>query len=52
MPDQPHEYTIRGETPDEEFDWFVLHVREHGHRAESATAPTPTSRLTGGGIGR
>jgi hypothetical protein len=33
MPDQPHEYTVRGETPDEESDWFVLQIREHGNRA-------------------
>lgn len=34
MPDQPHEYTVRGETPDEHFDWFVLYIREHGYRAK------------------
>ena len=34
MPDQPHEYTVRGETPDGEFNSFVLYIREHGHRAE------------------
>jgi hypothetical protein len=34
MPDQPHEYTVRGETPDKEFHWFVLYIREHGHRTK------------------
>ena len=34
MPDQPHEYTVRGETTDNAFDWFVLHIREHGQCAE------------------
>lgn len=34
MPDQPHEYTVRGETPDEEFHWFVLYISDHGHRAK------------------
>ena len=33
MPDQPHEYTVRGETPEQDFEWFVLYIREHGHRA-------------------
>ena len=26
--------STRGETPDEAFHWFVLHIREHGYRAE------------------
>jgi hypothetical protein len=34
MPDQPHEYTLRGETPDGDFNRFVQHIREHGYRAE------------------
>lgn len=34
MPDQPHEYTVRGVTPDGEFDWFVRYIREHGYRAK------------------
>jgi hypothetical protein len=29
----PHEYTVCGETPDDDFEWFVRHVREHGYRA-------------------
>ena len=29
----PHEYTVRGETPDEAFEWFVRHISEHGYRA-------------------
>jgi hypothetical protein len=33
MPDQLHEYTVRGETADEDFEWFVLYIREHGYRA-------------------
>jgi hypothetical protein len=33
MPDQPHEYTVRGETADRDFDWFVLYIRQHGYRA-------------------
>ena len=33
MPDRPHEYTVRGETPDDEFQWFVLYIRERGYRA-------------------
>ena len=33
MPHLPHEYTVRGETPDQEFEWFVRHIREHGYRA-------------------
>ena len=33
MPEQPHEYTTRGETPDEEFEAFVRFIREHGYRA-------------------
>jgi hypothetical protein len=32
MPDEPHEYTIRGETPDEQFEWFVTYIRSHGYR--------------------
>ena len=34
MPDRPHEYTVRSQTPDEEFQWFVHYIREHGHRAK------------------
>ena len=34
MPDQPHEYTVRGETLDQHFDWFVLYIRDHGYKAE------------------
>jgi hypothetical protein len=33
MADQPHEYTVRGETADEDFDWFVSYIREHSYRA-------------------
>ena len=33
MPHMPHEYTVRGETRDEHFNWFVLYIREHGYRA-------------------
>jgi hypothetical protein len=33
MPEQPHEYTVRGETADEDFGWFVLYIRQHGYRA-------------------
>jgi hypothetical protein len=32
MPDQPHEYTMRGEMADEDFDWFVRYIRECGYR--------------------
>lgn len=34
MSQMPHEYTVRGETADKEFDWFVLYIREHGYRAK------------------
>jgi hypothetical protein len=34
MPHMPHEYTVRGETADEEFEWFVRFIRGHGYRAE------------------
>jgi hypothetical protein len=62
MPDQPHEYTVRGETPDEEFHWFVLYIREHhgserlvswarharvGRDPTAAVNPAPTKRVRG-----
>ena len=32
MPQNPHEYTVRGWHPDQErFEAFVLYVREHGY---------------------
>jgi hypothetical protein len=31
MPDIPHEYTVRGQTPDDEFDDFVLLIRRIGY---------------------
>ncbi len=34
MPRIPHEYTVRGESADEEFEWFVRHIRNHGYRAD------------------
>ena len=35
MPQTPHYYTLRDESPDEEtFVRFVLHVRQHGYRAK------------------
>ena len=33
MPDQPHQYTVRGQTSDEHFDLFVSCIRERGYRA-------------------
>ena len=33
MPHIPHEYTVRAQTPDEDFDCFVRHIREHGYPA-------------------
>jgi len=33
MADTPHEYTVRGQTPDEEFEAFVRYTREHGYKA-------------------
>jgi hypothetical protein len=30
MPDEPHEYTLRGETPDDDFDAFVLLLQRRG----------------------
>lgn len=33
MPHVPHEYTVRGQTLDADFELFVRHVREHGYRA-------------------
>lgn len=36
MPDEPHEYTVRGETPDEQFEWFVAYIRAHGAPARYA----------------
>jgi hypothetical protein len=32
MPENPHEYTVLGQMPDESFNAFVLHIREHGYR--------------------
>ncbi len=32
MPDIPHEYTVRGQTPDEEFNAFVLLIRRDGYK--------------------
>jgi hypothetical protein len=32
MPDIPHEYTVRGETPDDEFTAFVLLIRRFGYK--------------------
>jgi hypothetical protein len=31
MPEIPHEYTVRGLAPDEDFDAFVRQVHELGH---------------------
>ena len=33
MPRIPHEYTVRGETPDDEFEAFVEYIRQHGYQA-------------------
>jgi hypothetical protein len=33
MPDEPHEYTLRGETPDDDFEAFVLLIRRRGYQA-------------------
>ena len=52
MPDQPHEYTVRGETPDDEFNRFVLYIREHGHRAEYRGRIYTYLEATPGGTGR
>jgi len=32
MPENPHEYTVRGETPTEDFEAMVTYVREHGYK--------------------
>lgn len=32
MPESPHEYVVRGQVPDDQFESFVLHIREHGYR--------------------
>ena len=32
MPDNPHDYTVRGQTPDGEFEQVVLLIREHGYK--------------------
>jgi hypothetical protein len=32
MPDIPHEYTVRGQTLDDEFDQFVLLIRRDGYK--------------------
>jgi hypothetical protein len=34
MPDEPHEYTVRGEAPDVEFEVFVHLIRGHGYSAD------------------
>jgi hypothetical protein len=34
MPNEPHEYTLRGETPDEEFEAFVLLIQRQGYSGE------------------
>jgi hypothetical protein len=31
MPDEPHEYTLRGETPEDGFEAFVKLIRGHGY---------------------
>jgi hypothetical protein len=33
MPHIPHWYTVRGQTPDEDFEAFVNYIRKHGYRA-------------------
>jgi len=32
MPENPHEYTVRGQTPHEEYDFFIRHIRSHGYK--------------------
>lgn len=32
MPTIPHEYTVRGKTPDADFVAFATHIRENGYR--------------------
>ena len=39
MPENPHEYTVRGQTPDEEFDAFVLLIRERGYQRRFGGRP-------------
>jgi hypothetical protein len=34
MPDHPHWYTVRGQTLEEDFEAFVVFIREHGYEAE------------------
>jgi hypothetical protein len=33
IPHIPHWYTVRGQTPDENFEAFVNYIRKHGYRA-------------------
>ena len=34
MPQNPHEYTVRGQTPIEDFEAFVRYIRQHGYKAK------------------
>jgi hypothetical protein len=43
MPHIPHEYTVRGETADEAFDWFVRHIGRTATARGSVATFTPTS---------
>jgi len=31
MPHQRHWYTVRGQTPERDFEWFVDYIREQGY---------------------
>ena len=32
MPENPHDYTVRGQTPDDEFEQVVQLIRDHGYK--------------------
>ena len=45
MQDVPHSYTVRGQTPDEQFEAFVHFIRNHGQMATYGNFQTTYLKL-------